>query len=181
MESYSQIGQDRWVLSLFPEGYKGFFIDVGCSLPKNINNTLLLEEHGWDGVAFDIVNYSKQWKVRKTQFICADVLSFDFRGFGISLLIDYMSLDIDTKGTNYEVLKNLIGEGFEFKVITVEHNLYLGEEYNQAERLPQRELLLSKGYTLIRADIEFEDDGNAFEDWWINKKYINGLDTRRKV
>ena len=174
MESYSQIGQDKWVLSLFPEGYKGYFMDVGCNDPKNINNTLLLEEHGWDGVAYDITNYSKEWKDRKTRFICTDVLGFDF--FELPLLIDYMSLDIDILGTNYTVLNNLIDlVGIEFKVITFEHNLYLGREYNQAERLPQRKLLKEKGYTLAHADIEYE--GNAFEDWWINKKYIDGLDT----
>jgi len=173
MESYSQIGQDRWVLSLFPEGYKGFFIDIGCHLPQDINNTLLLEEHSWDGVAFDIVDYSKQWSLRKAKFVCADVLNFDFLGFGLPLLIDYLSLDIDIQGTNYEALRNLINLGFEFKVITIEHNLYIGEQFNQAERILQRKLLSAKGYKLAHADVEAE--GNAFEDWWINKKYINGL------
>jgi FkbM family methyltransferase len=29
-KSYSQVGQDKWVLSQFPNGYRGFFLDLGC-------------------------------------------------------------------------------------------------------------------------------------------------------
>lgn len=169
MESYSQVGQDLWVLSQFPEGYKGFFVDIGCYLPDNINNTLLLEQHGWEGFAFDIADYSEQWKQRKTKFVCCDALTFDFFDFGLPLMIDYMSLDIDGVGTNYQVLKKFINQWYVFKTITIEHNLYLGEMYDKAERIPQRELLTSKGYTLAHADVETErcDFENCkFEDWW---------------
>lgn len=169
MESYSQVGQDKWVLSLFPKGYKGFFVDIGCYLPDNINNTLLLEKHGWDGISFDIADYSKQWSIRETMFVCCDALSFDFADFGLPYMVDYLSLDIDAIGANYKVLKNLIDSWYIFKAITIEHNLYLGEQYNQAERMPQRELLLSKGYTLARADVETEGcdfEHCKFEDWW---------------
>ena len=111
MESYSQVGQDLWVLSLFPEGYRGFFVDIGCYLPDNINNTFLLEQRGWEGISFDIEDYSKEWKVRKTRFICCDVLTFDFVDFGLPFRIDYLSLDIDSTGANFVVLKNLIDRG----------------------------------------------------------------------
>jgi len=177
MESYSQIGQDKWVLSIFPEGYKGFFMDVGCHLPEYINNTLLLEEHGWDGVAFDKANYYWAWKKRRTtKFFWTDVLVCNFKELNLPKQIDYISIDIDILGTNYRVLKRLLDLGFEFGTITYEHNLYIGEAFNQAERLPQRKLLTEKGYTLAYGDIE--DGGNPFEDWWVNKKYIDGLDTR---
>ncbi len=184
MESYSQIGQDKWVLSLFPKGYRGFFMDVGCHLPEYINNTLLLEEQGWDGVAFDKKNYYWAWRKRRvTKFFWTDVLFCDFKALDLPKQIDYLSLDIDGKGTNYTVLKKLLKLGFKFGSITFEHNLYLGEEYNLAERIPQRELLLNRGYTLARADVKDDGDplkgeGNVFEDWWVDKKYIDGLDTR---
>ena len=52
---------------------------IGCHSPRNINNTLLLEESGWNGISIDIVNYSNQWKNRKTRFIQADILKMDFQ------------------------------------------------------------------------------------------------------
>ena len=39
MGKYSQAGQDEFVLSQFNEGYVGTFIDIGCRLPYEINNT----------------------------------------------------------------------------------------------------------------------------------------------
>ena len=178
MESYSQIGQDKWVLSLFPKGYKGYFMDVGCHLPKYINNTYALEQSGWSGTAFDIKYYHRLWKKQRTaRFIRDDAVTCDYLGLNLPLQVDYLSLDIDVLGTNYAVLKRLLDFGFEFGSITFEHNLYQGETFNQAERLPQRELLTTKGCTLVHADVEA--GGNPFEDWWINKKYIDGLDTRR--
>ena len=159
----SQVGQDVWVLSLFPEGYKGFFLDLGCNLPIEINNTYLLEQHGWTGIAVDIADYSKEWKQRKTIFICKDAFEINFSSY-LPPVVDYLSLDIDGCGYNYRALKILLDAGFKFKVITIEHNLYLGENYNQAERLPQRELLLNNRYKLVKADVECENA--KFEDWW---------------
>ena len=41
MKSYSQSGQDLFVYNLM-KGKPGTFLDLGCSLPKKINNTNLL-------------------------------------------------------------------------------------------------------------------------------------------
>ena len=161
---YSQVGQDEWVLSLFPEGYKGFFMDIGCNDPKKINNTLLLEEHGWTGVAFDIMDFSYEWRKRKALFIKEDVIRCDFNQFNLPKDIDYLSLDVDNIGTNCFVMKRLIDFGFVFKAITIEHNIYGGEQYDICERIPQRELLLHNGYTLAKPDVS--DEVNKFEDWW---------------
>jgi hypothetical protein len=172
VKSYSQVGQDKWVLSLFPKGYKGFFMDLGCNDPKIINNTLLLEENGWEGVAVDINDLSELWKNRKARFIQMNALNA--RDIIEPERIDYVSIDVDAIGTNYQTIKNLLEAGFEFKAITIEHNYYISEEFNQRERLPQRELLLSKGYALAKGDV-MDDDGqfNKFEDFWINPKYIS--------
>jgi len=173
-KTYSQIGQDGWILSLFPEGYKGFFLDVGCYLPDFINNTLMLERNGWRGLAFDIVDYSRQWQERKTPFICTDVLKCNFKSYGIPQVVDYLSLDVDfPAGIMYQMMDKLLKLGYEFKAITIEHNLYLGKEYDEKERQPQRELLTSCGYILAESDL-MADDGlnNPFEDWWINPKYL---------
>jgi len=171
---YSQAGQDEWVLSLFKKGHKGTFLDIGCSDPIKINNTLLLEKNRWKGFAFDKEDFSKAWKIRSTPFIQTDVFDYDFKQLKLPKVIDYLSLDIDDLGSNYRMMKRLIEIfGFEFKVITIEHNLYIGEKFNQYERLPQRVLLSLVGYQLAFSDVMC-DDGleNKFEDWWTNPKYI---------
>jgi hypothetical protein len=48
--SYSQFGQDLWVLNYFPTG---IFIDVGFNDGIVISNTKLLEEKGWKGLGID--------------------------------------------------------------------------------------------------------------------------------
>lgn len=166
----SQVGQDEWVLSLFPKGYKGFFLDVGCYLPIEINNTYLLEQNGWNGISIDNRDYNRDWKCRKTKFIQDDALIMDFTKYDLPKVIDYLSLDIDGLGYNFRALKILI-EKFRFRAITIEHNLYLGEDYNLTERIPQRELLTKEGYALARADVE--DSNNKFEDWWTGSLEIN--------
>ncbi|MDD5433984.1 MAG: hypothetical protein PH343_01010 [Nitrospira sp.] len=161
---YSQIGQDDWVLSQFPEGYSGYFLDIGAQGPKEINNTLLLEENGWDGISFDIVDYSEQWKVRKTPFVCADVFEVDFFDYNIPQIVDYLSLDISPyAGARYKALKRLLDFGYEFRVVTLEHNANRGEEHDLKERIPQRILMQEKGYVLVRTDV------SEFEDWYINE------------
>ena len=170
---YSQVGQDLFVLSMFDKDFKGFFVDIGCQDPFFINNTYLLEQRGWDGLSFDIVDYSKEWQERKTPFVCTDVLRLkDYWLIHLPQLVDYLSLDISPfAGARYKVLKTLLELGVEFKVITVEHDVWREECHDEFERLPQRALLTKFGYFLINPDVNA--GGNSFEDWWVNPKYIS--------
>lgn len=161
----SQVGQDEWVLSLIK---KGTFLDIGCREPVTLNNTYLLEQNGWTGVSIDIVDYSQQWQYRKSKFICADALSLDYRSLDLPELIDYLSLDIEGSGDRFKALLKVISYGFEFKLITIEHDSYRVKE--ELEKIPQRALLKSLGYVLAYPDVK--DEECVFEDWWINPKYI---------
>jgi FkbM family methyltransferase len=163
MGSHSQAGQDLFALSQFPEDYKGTFLDIGCSYPDKINNTLLLEEKGWTGFSFDIIDFSKEWETRKNPFIQADCIKCDFTIYDIPKTVDYLSLDIEGVGARFLVLKRLLEMGYEFKVITIEHDSYRG--FDEVERNPQRVLLSQKGYTLAQGDVQH--NGMKFEDWWI--------------
>ena len=161
-KSYSQVGQDKWVLNQFSSCFKGDFLDIGCQLPRSINNTLLLEESGWNGISIDIVNYSNQWKNRKTRFIQADILKMD-----LSVLQKrYNYLSLDTHGNYTEILTSLFDYGFEFQYITVEHDSYrLGD----SEKFSERKLLKKHGYKLINSDVKLNNQ--PFEDWWFNPNY----------
>ena len=162
----SQARQDDFVLSLID---KGTFLDIGCYHPNKLNNTHLLEQHGWTGIAIDIVDYSKGWRKRKTPFVCADALVYDYSC--LPYLIDYLSIDVEGEGNRFAVLRRVI-ENKEFKIITIEHDRYL-PGHTDSEAIPQRELLTMLGYFLLCEDVMA--DVRYFEDWWVNPKYVSNF------
>ncbi len=180
MESYSQCGQDLFVYNLL-KNQKGNFLDLGCYLPININNTYLLELNGWSGISIDINDYSDEWKVRKNQFIKNDCFEIDFQKllpkYYESKTIDYLSLDMENVGDRHKLMKKLVDSGYNFKIITIEHDSYLGQNYETNEKLPQRKLLTEFGYTLICSDVSQKDYPSSFyEDWWVNKNFFSEIE-----
>lgn len=171
--SYSQAGQDLFIKLLFGECYQGVFVDVGCRLPEEINNTLLLEKQGWVGISLDIVDYGVEWKKsgRETGFICADALTFTYPMLNKDMVYDYLSLDIEGEGMRFEALKNIMSLDIQFKAITIEHDVYVDKSYDLNERQPQRELLRSLGYVLMYPDVTIMN--KPFEDWWIKAEEIS--------
>ena len=161
----SQAKQDEFVLSFID---KGTFLDVGCYLPDQFNNSHQLEQNGWTGIAVDIKDYSKEWEIRTTPFIQADALECDWGYILPPFVIDYLSLDIDGPGDRFKALERIVTVR-EFKIITVEHDRYL-KDHLQLEAEPQRELLNRLGYQLVCKDVRA--DTRPFEDWWVNPKYI---------
>ncbi len=54
VRSYSEIGQDKWVLfRMFPDTRDGYFLDVGSGHGTIGSNTKALEERGWRGICVD--------------------------------------------------------------------------------------------------------------------------------
>jgi FkbM family methyltransferase len=54
MQSYSQHGQDRFVLeSFFKDRSEGVFVDVGAYDGVTLSNTLLFERLGWSGICIE--------------------------------------------------------------------------------------------------------------------------------
>jgi hypothetical protein len=172
-EKYSQAGQDIFILSLFESAYKGTFVDVGCWMPDYLNNTLRLEENGWKGISIDILKLEENWKVRKNPFISMNALDCDYQKlfdeYNLSLVIDYLSIDIEGDGDRFNVLKRVFNSNRKFKAITIEHDSYRG--YDKNEKIPQRKFLKERGYFLLCSDIKL--GGNPFEDWWLNSEYFN--------
>ncbi len=53
-ESYSQFGQDLWVLEKTKKKQNGFFVEAGAGDGINLSNTYLLEkEYGWSGICIE--------------------------------------------------------------------------------------------------------------------------------
>jgi hypothetical protein len=164
-QSYSQAGQDLYALQFNKNKLNGYFIDIGCQDPIFINNTYLLEQHGWNGLSFDIENYHVSYQEqRKTKFIQCDALQFNFKTCfeenNVPLNIDYLSLDIDT-GT-YDCLIKLPFDSYTFNCITIEHDeYYCGSEI----KFKIKNYLENNGYLLHKSGIEY--GGNSFEDWYV--------------
>jgi hypothetical protein len=180
MESYSQCGIDIFVYNILKKD-NGTFLDLGCYLPKNINNTYLLELNGWTGISLDIIDYNEEWKERKNKFIQQDCMNTDLTNLLDShynnKVIDYLSLDMEVLGDRFKLLEKVLKTNYEFKVITIEHDSYLSGEYESIEKLPQRELLKQNGYILLCGDVSQKEHPTLFyEDWWVNSKYFNEED-----
>ena len=54
-KSYAEsFGEDLFVDYFFQQKKKGFYVDIGCNLPKSRSLTYLLYKRGWKGVKVDI-------------------------------------------------------------------------------------------------------------------------------
>ncbi len=64
-ETYSQLGQDVWVLQQYPIN-NGYYVDIGFNDGIKMNNTYLLELNGWIGLGIDPIakNYDKRPKTK---------------------------------------------------------------------------------------------------------------------
>ena len=172
-ERYSMEQQDVFVKKLI--GENGFFLDIGCGHPTKGNNTKLLEESGWDGLAFD-VNPDPQdvyRSQRKAKFYEVDSTSPKF----IDILkshtleeVDYISLDIDE--FSMSCLEKIISAGLKFKCMTFEHTYFSNPDLDRREE--SRKLLINNGYKPLFKDVVITSNrnkkkGEAFEDWWVNE------------
>ncbi len=70
--SYSQSGQDRWVLSELMGKRDGFFLDIGAFDGKSFSNTYLLEKKfGWHGICVEPSDASFR-RLQKTRTCICD-------------------------------------------------------------------------------------------------------------
>lgn len=171
MNNYSQISQDLFALNYF--GNKGFFVDLGCgdgSRHPCGNNTKLLEDHGWNGLSFDISQPCIEAfnKSRKTRGIQVDLTKVNLADLlskhDCPQRVDYLSFDVD-EATDHVLLNFPINE-YKFNLITFEHNLYL-QKYKGLKDIGKN-LFLNNGYELLIENVILENHG-AVEDWFIHK------------
>ena len=174
----SEAKQDQFVANMFNHKRDGYYIDIGSCGAIDANNTYFFESLGWKGICIEIESsYNNTYVNRSCHYLNENALRIDysslFKELGSPNSIDYLSIDIDE--ISYDALILLPFDEYDFKIITIEHDLYLrGEVYKNL----QKEFLISKGYTLICENVYVEQDGYygkklPFEDWWICPKYFD--------
>lgn len=162
--------QDIYALMVFGKNYKGTYVDIGCRHPVLHNNTFLLEQYGWRGFAVDLEYFSPEWKKYRpnSTYLNLDAFSVNYKNqfnkLKLESPIDFLSIDLEIAGDRFNILKKVFETGYEFKVITIEHDAYCHPI--ELEKIPQRKFLTEMGYILVRKC-------EWIEDFWINPKYIN--------
>ena len=198
----SQVGQDEWVVSFFSSKRNGYFLDIGSHNGVDLSNTYYLEkELQWNGICVEADSYLFGDLRKNRGCICVNVAASDSEGKikflmdGFSgraedtrgsievetrsmskilednsapKIIDYMSLDVE--GMEFKVLSQFPFETHEIVLITVEHNVYMGTQEVIDNKKRIQDLLIEKGYIIHQENVTSEN--LAFEDWYINKKYL---------
>lgn len=54
LKNGAQSGEDKYIIKLFDEDFKGKFLDIGCYHPTRHNNTYELYKKGWSGINIDL-------------------------------------------------------------------------------------------------------------------------------
>lgn len=167
--NYSEAYQDIFVLAMLNGKHGGTYLEIGSGHPYNGNNTALLEKQfGWSGLSLDIdaglvEQYNQQ---RKNPAIQQDATTADWTTLlSNDPYIDYLSLDVEPPAVTLLTLKNLLKAGYQFGVITYEHDAY--SQLTDECRQESRRLLTAAGYTLVARNVA-PDDWRCYEDWWIN-------------
>jgi hypothetical protein len=176
MKSFSQAGQDKFVLTMLQNKKNGKYIEIGASDPIFINNTYLLEQdYEWVGFSLDIVNecIDKFNSVRKNKCVLADGTTFDYQAhiekiWGNIDRIDYLQVDCEPAENTYKCLTAVPLDKYRFSVITFETDVYAS---GNNVRDKSRKELFKYGYELVASDVT--NEGNVFEDWYIDPLVID--------
>lgn len=62
MKTYSEFGEDRWVMENVKLLEVGFYADIGCAWPRTNSNSAFLRDRGWPGLCVDgNPSYAGHW------------------------------------------------------------------------------------------------------------------------
>ncbi|HSW76557.1 MAG TPA: FkbM family methyltransferase [Candidatus Saccharimonadales bacterium] len=188
MKSYSQAGQDVFVLSCLKKKRGGYFLEIGSNHPMVINNSYQLEkDYDWKGI---MIEYDSHWlpfyqqERQKSHYLIQDATTIDYKAlltqYHAPQVIDYLQIDLEVN--NYSTLKTLellneqVMDDYQFAVITFEHDIYQGNYFNTREK--SRDIFEQRGYIRVFSDVRNEN--NPFEDWYVypdlvDMTYINHI------
>ena len=190
----SQVGQDKFVLSVLKNKKNGYFIEIGSNDPKLINNTFILEkDFNWSGI---MVEYDSKWlqSYKDTRpnsiHVIDDATKIDYKTLFVNNKvphnIDYLQIDLDvcnrSTSDTLELFNNTIFDNYKFATVTFEHDIYSGDHFNT--RQTSRNIFFKRGYILVFPDVK--NGSNAFEDWYVHPdlvdmNYINKVKTNESL
>lgn len=176
MKSFSQSGQDKFIINVLKNKHNGKYIEIGAFDPIQISNTYLLEsEYDWSGFSLDIVeDYVNNFNLhRKNKCILADGTIFNYyeqikKIWNDIDRIDYLQVDCEPAENTYKCLCTVPLDKIRFSIITFETDYYASGDFI---RNLSREKLQSYGYELVASDVCNEN--NAFEDWYVDPTFVN--------
>jgi hypothetical protein len=168
MNFRSQAGQDRVASILVPEQGR-CFLDIGAG-HLAISNTYALEnEMGWYGWCIDNSNdaLTEAWDAhRKATFMCGDATKIDYSFLPATVAFGSFDIDSGTLDAMHRVFETAPHTCF--RVICAEHDFYARGELL---RTPMLELLRSKGYDVLCADVC--NEGQSFEAWAVKPELVD--------
>jgi hypothetical protein len=177
--SYSQIGQDIFVLSCLKGKKNGRYVEIGAYHPTEISNTYILEKYyNWTGISLDINESSVElfnqhrynFAIQQDAMIADYNLIFNTLGWTDSKIIDYASIDCEPPENTFRALQQLIQSEYTFAVITFEHDTY---QATQPIKQMSRDLLFSKGYELVVGGLMGSPDWHDQEDWYVHPDHVD--------
>lgn len=176
--SFSQAHQESFVINVLNHKTDGYYVELGAGWGIYNSNTFLLEsKYNWKGLSIDVDPYriASFNTVRNNKCIFADGRRFDYRQYFIDKnfpkQIDYLQLDIHPASDTLLALKQLPLDEYRFSVITYEHNGYIDDYHKQIQKESQ-DILRSYGYELVVEDLILDEMWIAYEDWWVDPKYL---------
>lgn len=187
MTTFSQTGQDLFVVAMLEGKSKGTYLELGCNQPKWSNNTFVLEKFFlFSGVSIDI-DYDehsqfnshlditeRSWPLCRpsTTYYKQDALTFDYSS--LHNYYDYLQVDIEPPTANLTALQTVCSKK-QFAVITFEHDSWNKKSAQSNIKEQSRNFLTSLGYTLIVNDIGVGSQGKlvSYEDWWAHPDYVS--------
>jgi hypothetical protein len=189
-ESFSQSGQDIFVLSALGGQREGRYLEIGANVPAYHSNTNLLSRaFAWTGASLDFdPGLAREWVRHRpddhfqiddaTAIPYEDALPVWFPSAGrpgaLPDRIDYLQLDIDPSFNTLRAFLALPVDRVRFSVITFETDAYTGDLRAREE---SRARLQALGYTLVAGDVSvlhepISLEPIAFEDWWIDPRVV---------
>ena len=174
--TFSQVGQDQFVLEMLNKKKNGIYVEIGAYHSRDISNTYLLErDYDWTGVSFEIVQdrVNEFNKNRKSKCYAVDATVFDYKKLfdelNLPKQIDYLQVDVEPAANSLMALLALPLKEYRFSVITFEHDLYESPDHIHVKN-QQKRTLMKLGYELIKENVDHE--GRIFEDWWIDPSCV---------
>jgi hypothetical protein len=183
--TYSQAGQDLFVVALTKGKQGGTFLEIGSNDPVTHNNSYLLEsEYNYKGLLVEYdANFATGYRRLRpnSAYIIGDAQTVNYRGlldaYHFPEHVDYLQIDLDVNNRStlntLELLDRTVFDKFKFATVTFEHDIYTGNHFNTREI--SRKIFASRGYVLLFPDVSVFYEGRdcVFEDWYVHPDLVD--------